>query len=303
MLELAHLRKCRYWPEMLPHTAIRDIAADSTANLLDLRRFNPLMLTLASYGLPRNNEFDLRVRADAFRAEHTLGAIPSAASHVPVAYSSFDRLIVDLYSSALNNETPTFMSLWVTDPNVAQKIKHGLRLTEEEKEIADRLNIHASVEKGVLPLPIDYMIGREYQVVNEVVEQRTIDLPDPGTRATIDEITPPKGHCIILKEFSSTATTVANNLRITVDRDHDESLIENMRMHPHAVEKWQGAQCFIPAMRQLRLEAVAAEAITPTIRYRYAVVKLTNTLRARFGLLDRHEAPGDVWWKVKGGVL
>jgi len=62
--------------------------------------------------------------------------------------------------------------------------------------------------------------------------------------------------------------------------------------------------CFIPATKEIRLPTSAAVAPGAHL-FRYAVrrVKLNNILRIRFGLMDKAEAPGDLWKKVIAGVV
>jgi hypothetical protein len=38
-------------------------------------------------------------------------------------------------------------------------------------------------------------------------------------------------------------------------------------------------------------------------RYTFQRIRLTNILRARFGLVSKDEIPGDTWEKVMAGVL
>jgi len=93
------------------------------------------------------------------------------------------------------------------------------------------------------------------------------------------------------------------NIRYIVDRDDDTSY-RDIPTFPMSLLAGGEVACFIPAITEIRLTTQAAVAVGAHLfRYTYQRVKLTNTLRARFGLASKEELPGDVWEKVMAGVL
>ncbi len=117
----------------------------------------------------------------------------------------------------------------------------------------------------------------------------------------VETIYPRAGQFLVLTKLAATEGTPANNIRISISRDTDANYISDLK--PYAVGLERELSCFIPALSELSLNIIAAEAVTVYIRYTILKVKLSNLLRCRFGLLSKEEAPGDVWAKCAGGIL
>lgn len=310
MITEATVRSAHLYPELLPDTAVRTIAAGAEAvpPVLDLRRFSPLLLHLSDIAVARNNLVEVRILADHVRSATIAGTLtgnPNAAlggiTTNPFDILSRESLFYNLFAAAPGVANyPTFYGVWVEYPTVAHKIKLGMTLNEQERRIDEALGIRSTVEKGLLPLPLSQQIEREYQVVNETTYGRLMNVPvAPGV--TVEALHPRRDEFLVLTGIA-TAPDAVGNVFLSVDRDDDGDYIADIPTFPLSLDF--DMRCFIPALKEIRirLEAVAPVANFP-IRYTVRRCRLNNILRARWGLASVDELPGDTWRKVMGGVL
>lgn len=316
----ATIRQVKYFPELLPDARVVPIGAGSEVSppLLDLRRFSPKMLRLVHVAAYPDPYVFVRIRADDLRHE------ANSASLVPLA-NSFDFLATEYLSytfynantAPVSNYTTTF-SLWVYEPTVAHKLRYKKMLTPEEKEIAARLGIDNSVEKGVLPLPFSYMLEREYYTLAEETYAYVMNIGGAGNppldyEFVVGEVVPRNAdEFLVLTSIVSSPGTVSSNITIRIDRDNDTNYLE---FPAYAlglpagltVDIGHELRCWVPALKEIRVKVYASSAggnITGyQIRFTVRRCALTNLLRVRFGLVSKAEVPGDLWDKVKGGVL
>lgn len=300
MITEATVRKTHLYPEMLPDARFVSVAAgfEASPSLLDLRRFEPRVLQLVRVAADRSADAELRIRADNLKRDVNCGGLFSLEPNSwDVLGTNF--LTLNVYAKNPITDFRSHFGLWVYEPTVAHKIKYGMRLTDEDKTIDQELNVAQSVEKGVLPLPISYMIEREYQVANELTYTSVADVDTE--EATIFTVTPERGQFIVLTGIAANPGTTAQNIRLRIDRDTDADYLE-LSAYPMSLDK--DVACFIPALSEIRVKAVANSAVADHV-FRITVKHciMTNAVRVRFGLLSRAEVPGDLWNKVKGGVL
>jgi len=316
----ATIRQAKYFPELLPDARVVPIGAGSEVSppLLDLRRFSPKVLRLVHVTAYPNAYVFVRVRADDLRHE------ANSASLAPLA-DSFDFLTTEYLSytfynastSPISDYTTTF-SMWVYEPTVAHKLRYRKMLTPEEKEIATRLGIDNSVDKGVLPLPLSYMLEREYYTLAEETYAYVMNIGGAGnapldTDLVIGDVVPRNAdEFLVLTSIVSSPGTVSNNITIRIDRDNDANYIEFPAYALSlpaglTVDIGRELKCWVPALKEIRVKVYASSAggnITGyQLRFTVRRCALTNLLRVRFGLASRSDVSGDLWDKVKGGVL
>jgi hypothetical protein len=244
----------------------------------------------------------LRGRYDDLRVEENTAAMLSALVGAWRLLGK-DILYLNFLGLILVANYTTHYGVWAYPPTVAHKLLYGLTLTEEEKALAEKHNIIDSVEKGVLPLPISQQIEREYKVLGEETHSRSINIAVANTPYTIESIYPRKGEIVVLTRMAAAPGAAGQVVRFIVDRDDDIGMAD---VRTFALSLIAGGEvaCFIPAIREIRLHTEASVAPGAHLfRYTYQRIKLTNTLRARFGLASKAELPGDVWEKVMAGVL
>lgn len=297
----ATIAKARLYPELLPDACVVNMLAGVEVSLpvLDLRRFAPKILHLKEISLEQNALVDVRTRADDLRHEtNTAGFQDQMAGVWELVGTEYLKL--NFFATNVVNNYRTHYSLWVYDATVAHLLKHKKKLTPEQERIAKDLKIADTVEKGILPLPLSYQIEREYHVLDESTYTRTFSLT-AGIETAVEAIAPRMGEFLVLTKISSAPGLVTDGIRIRIDRDDDVDYLE-LYTYPMALTK--DINCFVPALKELRVKAVAVSNVAShTIRFTVRRVLMTNILRVRFGLMARDEAPGDLWDKVKGGVL
>lgn len=276
-------------------------SVEASPPLLDLRRFASKVLHLSNIHVEQNANSELHLRADDLRYEFNCAGLPdlTPANFELIGTDYLRCNLFGLTGAGGGLSLRALFNLWVYEPTVAHKLKLKKPLSNEEELLADRLGLKASVEKGVLPLPLGYQIEREYHILEEVTYSRIVDVTTVET--TVETISPRPDEFLVLTALTSAPALLANNVTIRIDRDDNADYLE-MPAFPFALGR--ELYCFIPALRELRLSILAAGPVTGhALRFTVRRIRLTNTLRVRFGLVSRDEVPGELWDKVKGGVL
>ncbi len=300
----ATIKNVKFPPELIPDSWFGNVpaGAEATPVPLDLRRFKPYITELANIQVTANANVELRARYDELRAqENTAGMISALVGAWRLLAK--DILYLNFFGAILVANYTTHYGVWAFPPTVAHKLLYGIPLTNDEKTLAEKYGIQDSVEKGVLPLPISQQIEREYKVLGEETHSRSINIAVANTRYTIESIYPRKDEIVVLTRMAANPGGAANVIRFVVDRDDDVGHAD-VRTFPLSLVAGGEVACFIPAIREIRLSTEGSVAPGAHLfRYTYQRIKLTNTLRARFGLASKDELPGDVWQKVMAGVL
>lgn len=314
-MQLADLRKVKYFPELLPESRFDTVPVAGDNTLTDLRRFDPLLLTLDHVSIDQSDNVLLRIRADAVDENLNTASLPLRRP-VPVHVNAKDFLSLtlrDVTGVGANNFRSSY-GFWVRKPTIAEKLRHGFSLTGEEEEIARALGIRESVEKGVLPLPVPYQIDREYAA--HIKDIRVFTRPSvalyvpvaPDYTVLAQMFTLP-GEILVLRSIAGEPGTAAENVSIIVDRDEDADYL-TLKPYGFPIPGYGSSSVdwempmFIPALKELRIKVqAAARMFDYHIRVTIWRVALTNTMRVRFGLAAKGEVPDSLWQKVAAGVL
>jgi len=312
----ATIKNVRFPPELLPDSWYGNVplTAEFAPPVLDLKRLKPYVAELANIQVTANALVELRARYDDLRVQENTAAMISALVGA-WRFIARDILYLNFFGVGAVANYTTHYGVWAYKPTVAHKIlfygqwRNGKLfvpagvLSDEEKALAEKHNIFDSVEKGVLPLPISQQIEREYKVLAEETHSRSINIAAANTVYTIESLYPRADELIVLTRMAANPGGAANVIRFIVDRDDDASY-RDIPTFPMSLVAGGEVACFIPAIREIRLTTQAAVFPGPHLfRYTYQRIKLTNTLRARFGLASKDELPGDSWEKVMAGVL
>jgi len=312
----ATIKTIRFPPELLPDTWTGNVplGAEFAPPVLDLKRFKPYICELANIQVPANALVDLRARYDNIRVQENTAAMLNLLVGAWRLLAK-DILYLNFFGVGAVAGYTTHYGIWAYKPTVAHKLLiygewQGGRLvvptgvlSDEEKALAEKHNIFDSVEKGVLPLPISQQIEREYKVLAEETHSRNINIAAANTVYTIESIYPRKDEIVVLTRVAAAPGLAAQAIRLIVDRDDDVSY-RDIFTFPMSLVAGGEVECFIPAIREIRLTTQAGAIVGAHLfRYTYQRVKITNTLRARFGLATKDELPGDSWEKVMAGVL
>ncbi len=307
MISEAMVRLIKHPPEKIPDSWFGNVPAlaEVAVPILDLRRFSPYVLTLADIQLPPDPQVIMRARYNGVRVEENTAAVlvDNVANALVGAWSLTARefLYYNLLGIAGAAAYYTHFGVWGIIPTVADKLVYDITLSNEEKELAERLGITNSVEKGVLPLPRDVQISREYLVLGEETHSRNITVS--ATTATIENIYARENEFLVLTRIAAQPGAVVDDIRFIVDRDDDYNYA-NVKTFPLSLIPGGEVRCFIPAMEEIRLSTIAAGVVGAHL-FRYTILRcrMTNLLRVRFGLVSQDEIPGDTWSKVRGGIL
>ncbi|MBA7662345.1 hypothetical protein ES703_70373 [subsurface metagenome] len=319
MITDAIVRRVKYPPELIPDSWFGAVPlnSESTPPILDLRRFGPYITILTNIQLAPNANVVLRAKYGddgKIRIEENTAAMLSYLDGTPATVGlpgawrlpSKNLLYYNLFGvvGAPVANYPTQFGLWVFTPTIAHKLVYNINLTPDERSILEELGITNTVEKGLLPLPIDEQIGREYYVLGEETHSRSINIAAAGTTYTIEVIYPESDdEFIVLTRIAMAPGTAAQDVRFIVDRDDDTNFAQLMAFASRMVAGGE-ISCFIPATREIRLTTTSTVAPGAHLfRYTYQRIKLSNLLRVRFGLVSRDEVPADLWKKVQGGIL
>jgi len=309
----AEIYRVKYPPELLPDAQFNNIpgGAEVTTPILDLRSIRGKLMRLSEVAVERNANVELRIKnddmglPDSYNVAGGFFDLTSVISPYANNYQMLakDRLYYNLFNSsgiAINNFRTSF-GVWVDNLRIVDKLKLGIELDADEKVLAGKYGIQETVEKGLLPLPLEQQIEREYrsQLISEETHGRTINVT--ATQQTVETMYPREGQFLVLTKIAATPGVPGDNIVISISRDNDIDHVTNLKPYAFGLER--ELNCFIPAMSELTLNIVAAGPVVVQIRYTIWKVKLTNLLRCRFGLVARGEVPGDVYDKVFGGIL
>lgn len=309
MITDATVRLVKYPPEKIPDSWFGTVPAlaEVPPPVLDLRRFTPYIVTLSDVQLLPNALVLMRARYDGVRLEENTAAmlLDNIGTALVGAWSlpAKDFLYYNLFGLAAVLAYTTHFGVWAIIPTVADKLLYGITLSSEERDLAERLGIANSVEKGVLPLPRDVQISREYYALGEETHSRSINIAVANTTYAIENIYTRDNEFVILTRIAAAPGAAAQDIRFIVDRDDDHNYA-NVKTFPLSLIPGGEVSCFIPAMEEIRISTIATVAPGAHLfRYTYRRVKLTNLLRVRFGLVSRDEVPGETYDKVHAGVL
>ena len=298
----ANVKTVRYPPELLPDAWVGTLAlnAEFAPAVLDLKRFSPYLLRLTNIQMPIQLLANLRARYDSVFIEQNAGVMLNAfvgAWDLPAK----DQLYFNFFGLGALLHT-THYGVWAYPPTIAHKLLWGIALNDKEKAINEELGIAATVEKGLLPLPISQIIEREYQVVGEETHTRNINIAAANTIYTVEFMYAKPGEILVLTRIASQDPGV-NNVQLIIDRDNDANYRQFPTLPLNMVAGGEIAS-FIPAITQVRLTTMATGVAGPTLfRYTIKRIKLNNILRVRFGLMSEAEAPADLWKKCAAGVV
>lgn len=298
-----------YPPECIPDSWFGNVplGAEVAPPIIDLRRFSPNIAILRNIQLTPNANVVLRARYDDIRLEENTAAMLADLAGAPLVgawtFPAKQFLYYNLFGIALAPNYTTHYGMWVKQPTIADKLLHGITLTNSEKAICDELGIRNTVEKGLLPLPITQQVEREYHVMAEETHSRSVNIAVGATDYSIESIYPRNNEFVVLTKVAAAPAGVANDVRLVIDRDDNVPYAE-LRCFALSLVAGGEVDCFIPALKEIRLHTTATVAPGAHLfRYTYKRIRYTNILRCRFGLVSEDEVPTDTYKKVKAGVL
>ncbi|GAI96866.1 unnamed protein product [marine sediment metagenome] len=122
-----------------------------------------------------------------------------------------------------------------------------------------------------------------------------------ATSQLVETMYPRDGQFLVLTKLAATPWAAVDDVRISISRDTDANHITDLKTYSVGLDR--ELSMFIPAMSELSLNIVSSVDQTVSLRYTILKCRLSNLLRARFGLASKDELPGDVFDKVAVGLL
>ena len=305
MLTQSTLERTKYWPEIIPDTTLYasiSQTAMGSPSPADVRVLNEkFQVKLNGLIVKASNDIELECKTDKTSQRMLLAGLDSG--YVPCGFAAKDSLALNVFNVGSQPITDYHIAaLWmVTKPTVAEKLLRKWTLTPEEKAIAEELDIYALVEKGIRPVTWEYMKDREYQVLEERVFSSELTFTVDNEYTLLDLKTNSPDEFWVLEDIYCSDSDAANDVTLRLKRDGDNDYVM-LRTAALAPDNHVG--CWIPALDELIVTGSSkAASVTVKTRFKAKKMRLTNILRARWGLVKSNQLPADVMKKVIGGIL
>lgn len=306
-INYATLEAVRYPPELLPDAAYFSPAAGADAEVLNLTRLPANMLArIKDIGAQRGGvgtQAELRLKADSETFNVPTAAIPNLTepTQFDLLASKSARILLHAVDDLTGDNYKVWHGLWAWRATIADKLALGIPLTVEEKSINEELGIYKTVERGTLPAKQERIDLYEHYPIYRETHSIYKDVPVAGI--LVDTIRPRKigDQFVVLEKVSCDTTAVGDTVKLTIARDDDGSRASPLlELSCYSMALSFDIPCFIPALREINLwlEAGVLQA-DYKMRYTFSVMRLTNILRARWGLITE---PAELIKKVKGGI-
>jgi len=267
------------YPAKLAETVVQNLSAGLTTLISLKKEIQDKLLVVDNIIAAENSAVSLRIQADTWKEE--TATVNLGVDFYLYAFSLFE--IKAVASSAVTNYTLLCSQIW-QKPTVAHKILFDMTLTDEEREIAETMNVEESVERGTLPLPFDVFIKR----ITKTKKRATIARSDSS--AAVVRFFPLSDEVIILR---SVQIPTDASLLITVD-GNDICTLDGRACNGSDVE------LYVIAEDELRLTFTPTA--TPEWRFTYERAKLTDYLRMLLGRMTRvHDE--ELWMRVRAGIV
>jgi len=267
------------YPVMLAETVVKNLSEGLTKLISLKKELVDKLLIVDKIIAAENAVVSLRIQADTWKEEtRTVNLGVDFYLH---AFSLFE--ITASATSSVTNYTLLCSQIW-QKPTVAHKILFDKPLTDEEREVAEAMNVAESVEKGTLPLPFSTFIER----ITKTMRRCTVARSDSSVAEI--PIFPLADEVIILR---SVQIPTDATLKIRVD-GNDICTLDGRACEGSDVE------LYVIAEDELRLTFTPSA--TTEWRFTYERAKLTDYMRMLLGRLTRaHDE--ELWMRVKAGIV
>lgn len=296
------IRKARYYPELIPFIHAQELAAGDNNIITIGHPTISLDLPVLTDNLSATPDANVLLKLKADREATMEGetiSLDAMGELIPFEFLVTRSLSATLNADAIVTDYLIYLGLWVIKPSVAQKILWELPLSSQDEALSRKRGVRDSVEKGILPFPIPYQIERECMGFKRTYAEIVANVTS-GQSTLILNLAPPLDEEFLTLEAvsaDSAGLTLANNAQLYITRDDDTNYL---KLPVFAMAKTYDLPCFIPALRKLQISFYAdANLADRYVRVVIGRYKLTNILRARFGLPSTPEAEEG----VKAGVV
>ena len=275
------IRKAVLHPEIFCDARVVT-ATEGGAEVAAYSGFKPFIAQLKELATSRNPNTTVRVSADG-AAEVILAATLARYDYdVPeeLDLTTLSTLAITLASDVGAGDIAGQIvrhTMRITKPTVYEKIRYGLRLSDEEKELDEKYGISKKIDSGIMKM----LDGTQFLQIKEYATRITAAA---GVNPIIGrELHATTGKKVVLLGVTSDAPIAPDTVFIRVDRDEYDEIQNYDTFALPTVSEMQ--KMYIPATDMIRLTLLNTPAVVNhLVRYKYGIAKLTLLEKVKWGL-------------------
>ena len=274
-------RKCVLYPEI--QCDARVVAAtDGGTEVAAYSGFKPFIAQLKELATSRNARTTVRVSVDGAAEVISAATLARYDYGVPeeVDLTALSTLAITLASDVGTGPIAGQIvrhAMKITKPTVYEKIRNGIRLSDEEKDLDEKYGISKKIDSGIMKM----LDGTQFLKIKEYATRITAAA---GVNPIIGrELHATTGNKVVLLGVTSDAPLAPDTVFIRVDRDaYDEIQNYDTFALPTVSEM---AKVYIPATDMIRLTLLNTPAVANhLVRIKYGIAPLTLLEKIKWGL-------------------
>ena len=257
-------------------------ATEGGAEVAAYSGFKPFIAQLKELATSRNARTTVRVSVDG-AAEVILAATLARYDYdVPeeLDLTTLSTLAITLASDVGAGDIAGQIvrhTMRITKPTVYEKIRYGLRLSDEEKELDEKYGISKKIDSGIMKM----LDGTQFLQIKEYATRITAAA---GVNPIIGrELHATTGKKVVLLGVTSDAPIAPDTVFIRVDRDEYDEIQNYDTFALPTVSEMQ--KMYIPATDMIRLTLLNTPAVVNhLVRYKYGIAKISLLEKVKWGL-------------------
>ena len=275
------IRKAVLYPEIFLDARVVT-ATEGGKEVASYSGFKPFIAQLKELATSRNPNTTVRVSADG-AAEVILAATLARYDYdVPeeLDLTTLSTLAITLASDVGAGDIAGQIvrhTMRITKPTVYEKIRYGLRLSDEEKELDEKYGISKKIDSGIMKM----LDGTQFLQIKEYATRITAAA---GVNPIIGrELHATTGKKVVLLGVTSDAPIAPDTVFIRVDRDEYDEIQNYDTFALPTVSEMQ--KMYIPATDMIRLTLLNTPAVVNhLVRYKYGIAKISLLEKVKWGL-------------------
>lgn len=261
-------------------------STESGASVSQYSSFAPYMIRLKNLATSRNPNTTVRVSVDG--AAEVIRAATLARFDYDISEEidlpARSTMAITLASAVGSGNIAGQIvrhSMLITRPTVYEKVKYGLSLNEDERELDVQFGISEKINSGVLRV----LDSQQFLQIKEVGVSMTAAAVAVTAQGHLlwRDLQATTGKKVVLLGITADAPVAPDTVFIRVDRDATNSL-QNYDCYALPTVS-QEQRCYIPAIDKIVLTLVNTVAVVnQLVRYRYGIARITLVDKLRWGL-------------------
>jgi len=274
-------RKCVLYPEVHCDSRVV-VATEGGTEVAAYSGFKPFIAQLKELATSRNPATTVRVSVDG--AAEVINAATLARYDYDVSeevdLTTLSSLAITLASDvgagAIAGQIVRH-AIKITKPTVYEKIKLGMRLSDEEKELDEKYGISKKIDSGIMKM----LDSTQFLKIKEYATR--ITAAAGGNPIIGREIHATTGMKVVLLGVTSDAPLAPDTVFIRVDRDAYDEIQNYDTFALPTVSEMQNV--YIPATDMIRLTLLNTPAVANhLVRYKYGIAKISLLEKVKWGL-------------------